>query len=414
MKDEQTVCRSCGKTELSIILSLGQTPLANALLTTKQVCLIEPTYPLDLAFCQNCALVQITETVPPEKLFREYPYLSSFSDTMLRHSYELVKRLILDRHLETNSLVIEIGSNDGYLLQYYKQEGIPVLGVEPATNIARMARDVRGIDTMAQFFSETLARQLREKGQQADVIHAHNVLAHVVDLNGVVSGIGVLLKDNGIAVIEVPYVKDLIDHTEFDTIYHEHLCYFSLTALKCLFKRNQLVIVEVERLPIHGGSLRILIEKMKTTEDTEDFPSVRRLMEEETLEGLNRVEFYQSFADKVENLRHDLTDLLRRLKGQNKRIVAYGASAKGTMLLTHFGIGQEILDYVVDRSTVKQGLLTPGTHLPIYAPEKLVEDQPDYVLLLTWNFAEEIMEQQAEYYKRGGKFIIPIPEVKVV
>jgi SAM-dependent methyltransferase len=339
--------------------------------------------------------------VPPEKLFREYPYLSSFSDTMLRHSYELVKRLISDRHLKTNCLVIEIGSNDGYLLQYYKQEGIPVLGVEPATNIARMAREVRGIDTMAQFFSETLARQLRKKGQQADVIHAHNVLAHVVDLNGVVSGIGVLLKDNGIAVIEVPYVKDLIDHTEFDTIYHEHLCYFSLTALKCLFQRNQLVIVEVERLPIHGGSLRIFIEKMKTTEDTEDFPSVRRLMEEETLEGLNRIEFYQSFADKVENLRHDLTDLLRRLKGQNKRIVAYGASAKGTMLLTHFGIGREILDYVVDRSTVKQGLLTPGTHLPIYAPEKLGEDQPDYVLLLTWNFAEEILEQQAEYYKRG-------------
>ncbi len=414
MKYEQTVCRSCGKMELSIILSLGQTPLANALLTPEQVGLIEPTYPLDLAFCRSCALVQITETVPPERLFREYLYLSSFSDTMLHHSLKLVKRLILNRHLERNSLVVEIGSNDGYLLQYYKQAGIPVLGIEPATNIARVAQEVRGIRTLAQFFGESLARQIREKGEQADVIHAHNVLAHVADLNGVVSGIGLLLKDHGVAVAEVPYVKDLIDHTEFDTIYHEHLCYFSLTALKRIFRRHQLMIGEVERLPIHGGSLRLFIEKMKTNEDGEDSPSVRRLLEEETLQGLDRVEFYQNFADKVEKLRYGLLDLLKRLKGENKRIVAYGASAKGSTLLNYFGIGREILDYVVDRSTVKQGLFTPGTQLPIYAPAKLTEDRPDYVLLLTWNFAEEIITQQAEYHQKGGQFIIPIPKLQIV
>ncbi len=418
MKPIQGVCRSCGNEKLSIILSFGQTPLANALLTKEQVCLLEPTYPLDLVFCENCALVQITETVPPEKLFRQYLYFSSFSDTMLNHSQALATRLIAKRHLTEHSLVVEIGSNDGYLLQYYQQAGIPVLGIEPATNIASVAQEQRGIRTLCEFFSESLANQLRERGEQADVIHAHNVLAHMADLNGVVSGIGLVLKERGLAVIEVPYVKDLIDQTEFDTIYHEHLCYFSLTSLGRLFGRNGLRISGAEPISIHGGSLRLFVEKEADPpgdpEEQEGLISVEQILAEERKLGMDRIEFYRAFSSRVEALKARFLDLLRKLKGQHKRLIAYGASAKGTTLLHYVGIGSETLDYVVDRSTAKQGLVTPGTHLPIYPPERLLEDQPDYVLLLTWNFAEEIMAQQAEYRRRGGRFIIPIPDIQVV
>jgi SAM-dependent methyltransferase len=418
MNCRQAVCRSCGKTKLSVILSLGQTPLANALLKADQLNYIEPTYPLNLVFCGSCGLVQITDTVPPERLFREYLYLSSFSDTMLKHSKGLVKRMIGEQGLTGESQVIEIGSNDGYLLQYYKQAKVKVLGIEPAKNIARIAQETRCIRTLDEFFSESLAKRLREEGQQADVIHAHNVLAHVADLNGMVKGIGSLLRDEGVAVIEVPYVKDLIERTEFDTIYHEHLCYFSFTALDRLFRRHHLAIQEVEHLSIHGGSLRLFVKKEREQEETTErrkaSPSVQRFLDEEALQGLDRVEFYHSFAEKVERLRSGLLDLLKELKKKKKRIVAYGASAKGSTLLNYFGIGREILDYVVDRSTLKQGLFTPGTHLPIYAPVKLAEDRPEYVLLLTWNFAAEIMTQQAGYRQDGGKFIIPLPELKVL
>jgi len=403
-----SVCRSCGQDGLVDILSLGHTPLANALLTAEQTERPQPIYPLDLVFCPSCTLVQITETVPPELLFREYLYFSSFADTVLQNAKQIVERLIESRHLGGDSLAMEIASNDGYLLQFYHQHGIPVLGIEPATNIARVAQD-RGIRSLCEFFGEALAGQLRERGERADVLHANNVLAHVADLNGVVAGIDLVLKDGGVAVIEAPYVKDLIDHVEFDTIYHEHLCYFSLTALDALFRRHQLLITDVERIPIHGGSLRVFVAK-----GGEQSPQVARLLREEAEWGVGQSVFYQNFGAHVERLRADLLALLNRLKAQGRRIAVYGASAKGSTLLNYFGIGQELLDYVVDRSTVKQGLYTPGTHLPIYAPERLLEDMPDYVLLLSWNFADEILDQQAEYMRRGGHFIIPIPELRVV
>jgi len=409
MSSGSPICRSCGKAGVELILSLGKTPLANALLTTEQLNQPEPTYPLDLAFCPHCALVQITETVPPEQLFREYLYFSSFSDTVLQNAQEICDRLIASRHLDNNSLVVEIASNDGYLLQFYHRKGIPVLGIEPAANIASVAQKERGIPTLCEFFSKQLAAKLREEDKQADVIHANNVLAHVSDLNGVVAGINILLKDRGIAVIEVPYVKDLIDRCEFDTIYHEHLCYFSLTALDRLFRRHNLLVVDVERIPIHGGSLRIFVSK-----NEEQTPTVQQLLAEEAEWGVDQVEYYQNFGVKVEQLRYDLLELLHGLKAQGKRIVAYGASAKGSTLLNYFGVGRELLDFVVDRSTYKQGRYTPGTHLPIYAPEKLLQFMPDYVLLLTWNFADEILAQQAEYRQRGGHFIIPIPELKII
>lgn len=407
-------CRSCGETGLTTILLLGSTPLANALLTREQLSEPEETYPLDLVFCPKCTLVQITETVPPEKLFREYAYFSSFSDTVLKHAEEIARRMIHARHLNGHSLVVEMASNDGYLLQFYKGAGIRVLGIEPAINIAHVAQEKHGIPTLCEFFSQGLAQQLMHQGLRSQVFHAHNVLAHVANLASVVEGIKLLLEEEGVAVIEVPYVKDMIDQCEFDTIYHEHLCYFSLTALSHLFRERGLMIHDVERVPIHGGSLRLFVTLDSHEEEADHRSSVMDLLSEEAVWGVDRPVFYQAFAEHVENLRKSLCGLLRDLKRQGKRLAAYGASAKGSTLLNYCGIGREFLDFVVDRSTYKQGRYTPGTHLPIYAPEKLVEIMPDYVLLLTWNFADEILGQQAEYRRRGGRFIIPIPELKVM
>jgi hypothetical protein len=409
------VCRSCGKMELLPILSLGQMPLANALLSREQLVLPEETFPLDLVFCPHCALVQITETISPDKLFREYLYFSSFSETVLQNARESAKNMIQRCKLNEKSFVLEVASNDGYLLKNYRERGIPILGVEPALNIAKVANE-RGIRTVSEFFGEELARQLRGQNEAADVIHANNVVAHVADLHGVIEGISILLKPDGAAVIENHYVKDLIDGVEFDSIYHEHLCYYSATSFRNLFALHGLTLVDVERLPVHGGSLRVYFQRTDGPRSLEKAGKVRvkALLKEEAGWGVNQFIFYRNFGEKVERLRFELLALLKKIKADGKQIAVYGASAKSATLLNYYGIGAELLDYVADRSAYKQGLFTPGTHLPILSPETLLERQPDYVLLLTWNFAYEILAQQAEYAKRGGRFIIPIPELKVV
>jgi SAM-dependent methyltransferase len=410
MTDNLPPCRSCGASNLVRILSLGEMPLPNDLPDKFQLETAPETFPLDLVFCPDCSLVQITETVPPERLFRNYLYFSSYSTTMIDHVRKLVAELIPARDLSEKSLVVELASNDGYLLQFYQQAGIRVLGVEPALNVARVAQE-RGIPTITEFFGEALACALAE----ADIVHAHNVLAHVADLNGFVEGIASILKPTGMAVIEVPYIKDMIDGCEFDTIYHEHLCYFSLTSLETLFQRHGLTVREVQRMPIHGGSLLLYLTPVRQTVDNRVAGrSVRRLREEEAAWGADRIGFYLDFAARIEDLRRDLVGLLLGLKGEGNRIAAYGAAAKGAMLLNYCGIGRETLDFVVDRNVHKQGRYIPGVRLPVVPPAQLLEDLPEYLLILVWNLADEIMGQQAEYRRRGGRFILPIPEPRIV
>jgi SAM-dependent methyltransferase len=401
-------CRSCVTGTLHPMLSLGATPLANTLLTREQLNEPAPVYPLDLAFCDSCTLVQITETVPPEKMFREYLYFSSFSETMLRHAAALTARMTERNALDKNSLVIEIASNDGYLLKNYLAASIPVLGIEPAQNIARLAFEFNGIPTISEFFGIDLARELAASGRMADVVHANNVLAHVPDINGFVAGVAAILKPRGTAVIETPYVKNMIDDCEFDTIYHEHIFYYSVTALDLLFRRHHLYLQRVELLPIHGGTLRVFVGK----EDTSRDGTVAAFLESERHWVFGR-SYYANYAQAVNRRTKQLRELLCGLKEEGKNIAAYGAAAKGSTMLNHSGVGSDLIDFVVDRSTFKQGLFMPGVNLPIYAPAKLLETQPDYVLLLTWNFVDEIMSQQEEYRRRGGRFITthPLPRI---
>jgi SAM-dependent methyltransferase len=405
---EQT-CRSCGTGQLDTFLDLGETPLADRLLTDDDLKQHELVFPLRVALCRECSLMQITKTVSPTILFaHSYPYFSSFSPALLKHSRENVLDLIDRRGLNSESFVIELASNDGYLLKNYVEAGIPVLGIDPADGPAAAANKIN-VPTRCAFFTKELAEQLRAEGIRADVIHANNVLAHVADTNGFVTAIGRLLKDDGVAVIEAPYVEPLIEHCEFDTIYHEHLCYFSVTALDKLFRRNGLYLNEIKHLSIHGGSLRLYVELRERVGE-----SVKSQLAHERARGIDQLEYFQDFSNKVETLKQELVALLRRLKSEGASIAAYAAAAKGATLINTAGIGRDLIDFVVDRNVHKQGKYMPGQHLMIRPTEALLEAQPDYVLVLAWNFADEILEQQKTYRERGGKFIIPVPTPHVI
>lgn len=405
----ETACRACGSPDLEVILSYGETPLADRLLTPDQLQSDEVLVPLTLVFCHECSLVQIRETVEPAILFySDYPYFSSVSPSLLKHFTDSARQIIQSRSLNADSLVIEAASNDGYMLKEFLRQGIPVLGIDPSEAPVRIAQ-AAGVDTMCKFFTRDLAQQLRSEGKLADVFLANNVLAHVADLNGFVEGIKLVLKDTGLAVLEMHYVVSMIDHCEFDTVYHQHMCNFSLTALDRLFRKHGLFINAAERIPTYGGSLRVFIEHHESPGD-----SVKTLLREEAERGVDQILYFRDFAARALQIKKDAIELLQSLKARGYRVAGYGAAAKATTFIAFLGIDSDALEYIADLNEFKQGRYLSHYHIPIVPPQKLVEDNPDYTMILAWNFADEIMRQQSEYREQGGKFIIPIPNVRVV
>jgi SAM-dependent methyltransferase len=407
-----SACRGCGSSRLKQFLDLGETPLADALVDADVVAdpKLEERFPLAVAFCPECALVQITEDVEPEKLFVDnYLYFSSFSDHLLQHSRDHALGLIETCGLGPQSLVVELASNDGYLLKNFVDEGIPVIGFDPAPDQAAAALAI-GVPTRAEFFGLDVAKKLRAEGRAADVIIANNVMAHIPDPNDFVAGMAHLLADDGLITVENPSVWDLVDRCAFDTVYHEHFFYHSCLSVKALVERHGLHLNHVEYFPdLHGGTNRWHI-----THDDAPSDHLLERLEAERSAGLDSFEFFADFGQRVDALRADLLRLLRGLKAQGKTIAAYGAAAKGATMLNATGITTELVDYVVDRNVHKHGLYMPGTYQPIVGPEILVEDPPDVLLLLAWNFAREIMAQQSEFAANGGRFIVPVPTPELI
>ena len=406
----ETRCRACGSDTLREVIGFGDTPLADRLVHADNLDKPDYAVPLTVAFCEHCSLVQIRETVPPEILFHDdYPYFSSVSPSLLKHFQDSAAAIAARRGLGPESKVIEAASNDGYMLRKFIELGIPVLGIDPAPGPVRVATEA-GVPTRHDFFTREMAAILVAEGEApADVFLANNVLAHVPDLNGFIQGIRTVLKPDGVAVIEAPWVVDLIDHVEFDTIYHQHLCYFSVTALDRVFRSNGLYLNDVEHTTVHGGSLRLFVEPVEAPGE-----GVKRILAEERERGATTLGYYRAFADRVTVLRAELRELLEGLKRDGKRIAGYGAAAKACTLLSFTGIDREILDFVADRNEVKHGWYMGGNLLPVMPPRKILEAMPDYVLILAWNFADEIMRDLDEYRLGGGRFVIPLPEPRIV
>ena len=399
-------CRACGSSDLEEILDLGMQPLANAFLSSPADFDDESRFPLVLFVCAECGLVQLVDVIDPEVLFAHYLYVTGTSTTIAAHNVDYAATIRDVLRLGPGDLVAEAASNDGSLLACFRELGVRVLGVEPARNIARIAEE-RGIATEVVFFGREQGAALREKHGPARAVIGNNVLAHVDDTVGFLAGAATWLADDGLAITEVPYLAEMIERLEYDTIYHEHLCYFSVTALMRIAEQAGLRVVRVDRVPVHGGSIRVYSSPVRTT--PEHAPAVRAMAEAEREAGLTTAKGLQRFARGVADGRDVLLTMLRRLKDEGATIAGYGAPAKGNTLLNYCGIGTDLLDFTVDQNPLKQGLFTPGQHLPVFPASHLLEQQPDYVVILAWNFQAEIVQQQAEFQRRGGRFIVPVP-----
>jgi len=404
----RTTCRACGQAALRRFLELGPQPLANAFLRAPSEFAGEQRYPLDLYFCSTCSLVQLADVVDPEVLFAEYIYVTGTSTTIAEHNRRYAQAVIDELGLGSENLVVEIASNDGSLLGCFRDLGVRILGVEPARNIARVAES-RGIPTENRFFSRDEGHALRASHGAAAAVIGNNVLAHVDDTAGFLQGAAALVDDEGAVIVEVPYAREMLERVEYDTVYHEHLCYFSVTALKRLGEAAGLGIVRVDEVPVHGGSVRVWFRK-----GAEPGPTTRAFLDAEQRNGLATFAAWERFAERTRSQREELRTLLQRLTSEGKRIAGYGAPAKGNTLLNYCGIGIDLVPYTVDRNPLKVGTFTPGMHLPVRPASTLVEEMPEYVLILAWNFADEIMQQQAAYRAAGGRFIIPIPAPRII
>ena len=406
-----TACRACGALLRETFADLGMTPMANAYIRPELADRAEPFYPLHAYVCSDCLLVQLSEFESPQEIFSDYAYFSSFSKSWLRHAEIYVERVTERFRLDAATPVVEVASNDGYLLQYFVARGIPVLGIDPARNVAEHARS-RGVPTEVAFFGSETARRLKARGIAPKLMIANNVLAHVPQLRDFLEGFRILLAPDGVATFEFPHLLRLIEHNQFDTIYHEHFSYFSLNVVERIFGRHGLKIFDVEELPTHGGSLRIYA-RHALYEPLAETPAVGILRAAEQQAGLQGLEIYGRFARGVVSSKCSLLSFLIGARQRGERVVAYGAPAKGNTLLNYCGVGPEFVEFTVDRSPHKQGLLLPGTRIPIRAPEAIDEARPDYLLILPWNLREEIVEQMAQLRSWGGRFVVPIPQVEV-
>jgi 2-polyprenyl-3-methyl-5-hydroxy-6-metoxy-1,4-benzoquinol methylase len=407
----QAKCRFSGQPLQYTFADLGMSPLANAYLRAEQLNQAEKFYPLHAYVSEDTLLVQLEQFETPDNIFSDYAYFSSYSESWLKHAKEYTNMIVERFGFNASSQVIEIASNDGYLLQNFVNKGIPVLGIEPAANIAQFAQE-KGIPSLVRFFGVQTAKELVLQGTQADLLIGNNILAHVPELNDFIAGLKIILKPSGVLTMEFPHILQLIEHNEFDTIYHEHFSYFSFLTIEKIFAAHHLTLFDVEELPTHGGSLRIYA-KHYNAESPNISERVTQLKAKEVEAGLDRIQTYITFGEKVKETKRKLLNFMLAAKSHGKSIVGYGAPAKGNTLLNYCGIGRDFLDYTVDRNPHKQNLFLPGTHIPIFHPNKIFETKPDYVLILPWNLKEEIIEQMSFIGEWGGKFVVPVPKVQI-
>jgi hypothetical protein len=405
-------CRACGDALRHTFVDLGMSPLCESFLPAERLNEAEPFFPLHVYVCGTCFLVQLEEYVSPAEIFTEYAYFSSYADSWVEHARRYCEQMIARFGLHEQSQVVELASNDGYLLQHFVARGIPSLGIEPAANVAAVAVE-KGVPTLVRFFGTATARELVAGGPKADLLVGNNVLAQVPDLNDFIAGMKVLLADDGVITMEFPHLMTLIDGNQFDTIYHEHFSYFSLLSVERAFRTHRLTVFDVEEVPTHGGSLRIFARHAGHNA-ADATPRLQALRARERAAGVGTLAYYAAFNERVKATKRRLLQFLIECRDQGKTVVGYGAPGKGNTLLNYCGIRTDFLDYTVDRNPYKHGRFTPGTHIPIYPPDRIRETKPDFVLILPWNFQDEVIRQMADIREWGGRFVVPIPVVTVI